>query len=688
LNELERLERVIGEWEAQGGEAARLASQRRWVCRKGKTPIDPNTGRPANIRRGAKHKGSGQPLLVCLFTAREALRHMKAGRCDGIGVVTGDFDALPLCGIDMDHCVINGVVAEGKREAAAMICRHGYFELSPSGTGIRGLVLCKKPEGYRMKNSGAGVEVYFDGQYVTVTGKRVRGADTPLGADDSAVRYLCKTYLREQERATVPQEVAAPSARLQTAIERDRAFAALWNGDRPNGNESGDDQALMNKLAYWLDCNEAAMIEAFNASPHATSKDAEHRKKMQRKDYLSRTTRRAIQDCRETASQADAAYQAERRERRANPADKSVNGPVIVRACDVPYEAPKWLIAPYFQRGKGTLIQGDNGLGKTAFMCGIVAHVSTGEPLLDLPVEAPGDALILSVEDDLPILRGRIEASGGDLTRCHFMKNAAGLTLNSPEVEEAVKQTKAKLLLFDPLQAFLGAKVDMFRANETRPELSKLFEMCARNDCACAIIAHTGKGSSDKSPVNRSLGSVDIPSASRSIFHLTRNPENEAELVAVHVKSSNAPKGRGLAYTIGNRGGVIWTGFKDIDEKDLDSIIKRQEKGVPYEKEPLVAVLRQLIANKPGGGFWAYSDLSSEGAKILGFPAFAGVGDLRSRLDKGLARELQARDGILVTHSVKGRGNARGVRVEQYKNSSAFQCGMDIPTGGVLSTDG
>ena len=26
------------------------------------------------------------------------------------------------------------------------------------------------------------------------------------------------------------------------------------------------------------------------------------------------------------------------------------------------------------------------------------------------------------------------------------------------------------------------------RANETRPELAKLFEMCDRNDCACIII--------------------------------------------------------------------------------------------------------------------------------------------------------------------------------------------------------
>ncbi len=295
--------------------------------------------------------------------------------------------------------------------------------------------------------------------------------------------------------------------------------------------------------------------------------------------------------------------------------------PQLVKAADVVYEPPRWTIAPYFQQGKGTLIQGDNGSGKTAFMCAIAAHITTGAPLLGmLPVATPGNVLILSVEDDLPVLRGRIEADGGDLNKCHFMTNVAGLTFNSPEVEAAVKAVQARMVIFDPFQAFLGAKVDMFRPNETRPELSKLFEMCDRNDCACVIIAHMGKSGGDRSPVNRSLGSVDIPAVMRSILQLTINPENENERVMVHVKCSNAPKGRSIAYTIGDRGGVHWTGFSPMTVEDLNAVVKRKEKGVPYEQEPLVQVFRQLIADRPSGGFWSYAELAAEGAKILGYP--------------------------------------------------------------------
>ena len=354
--------------------------------------------------------------------------------------------------------------------------------------------------------------------------------------------------------------------------------------------------------------------------------------------------------------------------------------PLLIKASDIPYSPPKWSIAPYFQRGKLTMIQGENGSGKTAFICGIAALISTGLPLLGIPISAPGNVLILSVEDDLPVLRGRIEADGGDLTKCHFMTNSAGLTFTSAEVEDAIQTINAKMVIFDPFQAFLGAGVDMFRANETRPKLAQLAEMCERNDCACAIIAHMGKAG-DKSPVNRSLGSVDIPAAMRSILQLTRNPDNEDECVMVHIKCSNAPRGRSIAYTIGDRGGVHWTGFSDITPDDLSTIVKRKEKGIPYDQEPLVQVFMQLITDRPGGGFWSYADLKESGAKILGFPPFSDLNDLRTRLDSGLTRELQQREGLIVTYGAKGRGNQRGIKIEQYKVPEGYQSKLvNFPT--------
>jgi len=344
----------------------------------------------------------------------------------------------------------------------------------------------------------------------------------------------------------------------------------------------------------------------------------------------------------------------------------------LICADSVEYVPPRWLIEPYFQRGKGTLIQADPGTGKTAFMCAIAAHVSTGKPFLDTPVQTPGAVLMLSVEDDLGVLRGRIAKNGGDLKKVFFMPNASEMTFNSPEIEQAIKQIGAKLLIFDPLQAFLGAKIDMFRANETRPALAKLFEMCDRHDCACAIIAHMGKSNLGKSPVNQSLGSVDIPAAMRSVLHITKNPEVENELLAVHVKSSNAPKGQSIAYSIVDRGGVEWHGFSDFSADDLNIVKKRTEKGIPYDREPLVQVFNQLIADRPGGGFWPYEEVKAAGMRLLGFPPFSTARDLSKKLSGPLARELQTKDGLIVICGHRQNGQ-RGIRIEQYQHPEAYQ---------------
>lgn len=351
------------------------------------------------------------------------------------------------------------------------------------------------------------------------------------------------------------------------------------------------------------------------------------------------------------------------------PAPKAVP---LLCAADVEYSPPKWLISPYFQRGKGTLIQADPGTGKTAFMCAIAASVTTGIPILGLTVETPGNVLMLSVEDDLGVLRGRISANNGNPDRVFFMPSAANMTINSPEIEQAIKQINAKLLIFDPLQAFLGAGIDMFRANETRPALAKLFEVCERNDCACAVISHMGKSSLGKSPVNQSLGSVDIPAAMRSVLHIARNPNDNAECIAVHVKSSNAPKGRSIAYEIVDRGGVSWHGFCDFTAEDLTAAQNRASKGVPYEREPLVQVFNQLITDNPAGGFFTYAYLKEYGAKLLGFPPFSSSRDLLGKMNGALLTEMQKRDGLIITCGCKQNGD-RGVKVERYCNPVGYQ---------------
>lgn len=337
----------------------------------------------------------------------------------------------------------------------------------------------------------------------------------------------------------------------------------------------------------------------------------------------------------------------------------------LICAADVVYTEPNWLIYPLFQRGKGTLIQADPGTGKTAFMCAIAASVTTGCPILGLTVETPGPVLMLSVEDDEGVLKARVAANNGDVTKLFFHPDAVKMTLDSPEIEQAIKQIGAKLVIFDPMQAFLGPHVDMFRANETRPKLAKLFEMCARNDCACAIIAHTGKSTLGKSMVNHSLGSVDIPAAMRSVIHIAKNPTDDAECIAIHAKSSNAPRCHSIAFGIIDEAAIEWHGFCDVGEADISNPSKLSKKvALPYASNDLVQVFKALIADRPGGGFWSYSDVQKAGARVLGYPPYNDAHHLKQQLTASLLREIQSRDGLIISHGQKQNGT-RGIRIER-----------------------
>lgn len=608
-------------------------------------------------------------------TFAEALAAYEKGNYDGLGFV---FTDTPYIGIDIDGVINDN---EAPREIGEIIGRfNSYTEISQSGTGFHVIVKGKLPEGRRRNGQ---YEMYGDGspRYFAMTGN-VGNTPLPIRECQNEINAFHAQYIADKPKPAThalkwDSEIGGSSDEesLKIGLNRDGFLRELHNGSRPNGNESSDDMAFLNKLAYWCNGNRELIKHTFINSPYFSQKDEAHKRKCDRRDYLDRTIDEALADLKATAAGDNKEYRQKSAGRdfagleTSAPAEGKTS---LVKASDVPYEPPRWLIAPYFQRGRGTLIQGNNGSGKTAMVCKIAAHISTGRPILGIPVQTPGNVLILSVEDDLPVLRGRIEASGGNLDKCHFMTNIAGVTFNSPEIEAAVKQLQAKLLIFDPFQAFIGAGVRMSESNQTRPELAKLFEMADRNDCAVAILGHTGKWSADMAAVNQSLGSVDIPAAMRSILHVIEDPDDETQHIVVQVKCSNAPRGKSIRYSIGDRGGVEWLGFSDMTAEDLSVIIKRKEKGIPYENEPLVKVFNQLITDRPGGGFWAYDELKSEGAKILGFPPFSTTNDLKYKLDSSLTKELQERDGLIVTHGHRSKSQ-RGIRIEQYQHPQGYQ---------------
>ena len=143
----------------------------------------------------------------------------------------------------------------------------------------------------------------------------------------------------------------------------------------------------------------------------------------------------------------------------------------LIRMSDVQPEEVNWLWYPYIPFGKLTIIQGDSGEGKTTFVLAVISAMTKGEALPERDSAEPVNVIYQTAEDGLAdTIRPRLDALGADCSRVLVIdESKKELSLSDERIKQAIEETDAKLIVLDPLQAYLGADVDMHRANEVRP---------------------------------------------------------------------------------------------------------------------------------------------------------------------------------------------------------------------------
>ena len=79
----------------------------------------------------------------------------------------------------------------------------------------------------------------------------------------------------------------------------------------------------------------------------------------------------------------------------------------------------------------------------------------------------PFNMIFQTAEDDLgDTIKPRLVSSGVDLRRVLVIDDSENsLSLADDRIEKAIRKNNAKLMVIDLLQAFLGANIDMNRAN-------------------------------------------------------------------------------------------------------------------------------------------------------------------------------------------------------------------------------
>lgn len=268
----------------------------------------------------------------------------------------------------------------------------------------------------------------------------------------------------------------------------------------------------------------------------------------------------------------------------------------LIQMSSVQAEEVKWLWPPYVPLGKLTIVQGDPGEGKTTLVLAVIASLTCGEALPECAEAPPMTVIYQTAEDGLAdTIKPRLEAMGADCSRVFVIdESRKGLSMLDERLEKAIHETGARLVVLDPMQAYLGSDVDMHRANEIRPILKRVAAMAEQNNCAVILVGHMNKAQGLKAGY-RGLGSIDFRAAARSVLLVGRTKDDPTVRIMAQDKNSLAPEGRSMSFALGEDG-FRWLGCVDATVDDvLCGMARAESKTTQMEN-----ALRELLEDGDG----------------------------------------------------------------------------------------
>ena len=305
----------------------------------------------------------------------------------------------------------------------------------------------------------------------------------------------------------------------------------------------------------------------------------------------------------------------------------------IIRMSDVELTPVDWLWKPYLPFGKLSVLQGNPGEGKTYFAMHLAAACTNGKLLPNMERMEPFNVIYQTAEDGLgDTVKPRLIEAGADLDRVLVIDDSeVQLTLSDERIEKAIIENNARLVIIDPIQAYLGADVDMNRANEVRPIFMRLGQVAQRTGCAILLIGHLNKAAGMQS-LQRGLGSIDIAAAVRSVMFIGKLKHDPTMRILTHEKSSLAPPGVSLAFSLGDEGGFRWVGEYDITADEMLS-------GIEPQRETKTQQAKDLICTLLAGGKQVLSEDIDKAALERGIPCRT-VRDAKRELGDALKSKI------------------------------------------------
>ena len=285
---------------------------------------------------------------------------------------------------------------------------------------------------------------------------------------------------------------------------------------------------------------------------------------------------------------------------------------ILTLYSDVQTTSVRWLWYPFIAMGKITLLQGDPGDGKSTMMMNLIASLSKGENMPDgKPVGMPKKVIYQCSEDGVSdTIKPRLEKCGADCRNVAFINEDtySGLTLDDERIRQAIIEFRLRLVVIDPIQAYLGSDSDLQIAGRARKLMHRLGMWASVYDCAIVLIGHLNKKEGTKG-LYRSLGSIDVVAAARSVLQVERDPENTDIRVVRQIKNSLAPSDGEIRFSITAETGFQWLECEITPDPSA-------EPGMPdfeSKSEKAAYLIKKLLSESDMRAREIYMRMSNEG---------------------------------------------------------------------------
>ena len=285
---------------------------------------------------------------------------------------------------------------------------------------------------------------------------------------------------------------------------------------------------------------------------------------------------------------------------------------LITLYSDVKTTNVRWLWYPFIAIGKITLLQGDPGDGKSTMMMNLIAELSTGGASPNGQAFGRPQRVIYQCSEDgvSDTIKPRLEKCGADCQNIAFINEEvhSGLTLDDERIREAIQNFQPRLVVIDPIQAYLGSDSDLQIAGRARKLMHRLSLWASTYDCAVVLIGHLNKKEGSKG-LYRSLGSIDVVAAARSVLQVERDPEDTNIRVVTQIKNSLGPSDAVIRFEIRPQ-----TGFSWISVDTVPMIEKKTEPPVFDTKmEKAAYLIKETLSRGDVPSNEMYEKLETEG---------------------------------------------------------------------------